>query len=142
MRKPMEDNGFFQAAGNGGGEPANEAVPDFVDINGVRYYRHVDSSSPVDPLKADAPPGFTKIVINIAPYAKEIRIDNRLFIHGRAYLVPDEKVQTFLEIMQRTWAHERSTGGANMNAMVSAQNTTISRGIPQPHFGAPGVPGF
>ena len=86
--------------------------PDTVVIDGVTYYRQQTVPAERKPDR----PGYSFITINLAPHANEIRVDNRIYVHGFTYEIKDEQVPSFNEIMYRTWQHERSTGGANIAA--------------------------
>jgi hypothetical protein len=86
--------------------------PDTVEIDGVTYYRQQTAPAERKPDRE----GYSFVTINLAPHASDIRIDNRIYSHGFTYEIRDEAVQTFNEIMFRTWQHERSTGGANTMA--------------------------
>ncbi len=120
-----------------------EEKPDFVDIDGVRYYRKKPVAVNYDPMKpAGTKTGFSRIVINIAPHAPNIRLDNVIYYAGMEYEIADDRIPTFLEIMARTWDHERSTGGAMTN-MAGAKNTVYnlrSQGS-FTRLGPPGVSG-
>ena len=108
---------------------ANNATdhPDYLDIDGVRYWREKPQMEVVDPMKAGVERlGYSRIVINLAPHAREIKIDNKVYTANRMYEIRDDQVPTFLEIMSRTWQHERAVGGANTNAMVGAHNLSFN----------------
>jgi hypothetical protein len=124
-------------------EVPEEERPDFVEVGGVKYYRHKQEPSPYDSGKpAGIQEGYTRVVINIAPHAPHIRLDNRLYYPNMEYDIRDDQVATFMEIMARTWYHERATGGANTN-MEGARNTTFNLRTQahRSHFGPPGVSG-
>lgn len=86
--------------------------PDFVDVDGVRFWRTPQVAGPRKPDKA----GFEYVTINVAPHARDITLDGVKYFHGFTYEVEAARVPTFLEIMHNTWRHERATGGANINA--------------------------
>jgi hypothetical protein len=107
---------------------AAEGPPDFVEVEGVRYYR--------DPVLAAANNRVKKawrnprtqevdeieveqIAINLAPYASEIRLDGVIYCAGRVYDFPVAVASSVREIIWRTWQHEASTGGAYSNGAVS-----------------------
>ncbi len=116
--------------------------PDFVMVEGVKYYRAKPVIS-TDPAKPQGiKDGHTRIVINVAPHAANIRIDNRIYYANMEYDVRDDQVPTFMEIMQRTWEHERATGGANSN-MPGARNTTFNLRTQHAvsRLGPPGISG-
>lgn len=123
---------------------AETEKPDYIDIDGVRYYREKPQMEVVDPMKVDVTrPGYSRIVINVAPHSKEIKIDNRIFSAGHVYEIRDDQVQTFVEVMARTWQHERAVGGANTNAMVGARNDMLNlqTQVSRMNRGPAGVPG-
>lgn len=116
--------------------------PDFVMVEGVKYYR-ARPVAQTDPGKPEGiKDGHTRIVINVAPHAANIRIDNRLYFANMEYDVRDDQVSTFMEIMQRTWEHERATGGAN-SFMAGARNTTFNLRTQHSvsRLGPPGISG-
>lgn len=124
-------------------EVPEEERPDFIEVDGVKYYRRQAEPTIYDSGKPEGiKDGFTRIVINIAPHAPHIRLDNRLYYPNMEYDVRDDQVQTFMEIMARTWYHERATGGANTN-MEGARNTTFNLRTQahRPRLGPPGVSG-
>jgi hypothetical protein len=86
--------------------------PDTVEIDGVTYYRQQMAPAERKPDRE----GYSFLTVNLAPHASEIRIDGVIYFHGYTYEVKDAQLQTFYEIMHRTWQHERSTGGANIHA--------------------------
>lgn len=69
---------------------------------------------------------MVNVHINLAPYAPDIRLDGRVFEHGRTYLVPRTVFNVIAEQMQRSWQHENSTKGTNENAYRRPRNASIS----------------
>jgi hypothetical protein len=68
-----------------------------------------------------------ELMIDLAPFAKEIRLDNRVYIHGGVYLVPMPVYYTLQEIISRSWAHDRAVGSPNRDiyrpiSQVAGQN--------------------
>jgi len=139
-----EAGGIFdevnRAAANGGGsaEPA-----EYIDIDGIRYWRERPRAEVIDPMKAGVErPGYSRIVINIAPYAEHIMVDNRKYIANQIYEIRDDQIPTFLEIMTRTWWHERATQmGSSGNKMISPHNTRMNLQAGWNTGGPPGVAG-
>ena len=134
----------INGAGTDSPEEPPSSGPDFIDIDGVRYWRAKPRAEVVDPHKAGVKrEGYSRIVINIAAFAEFIMVDNRKYHADHIYEIRDDQVPTFLEIMARTWWHERATQGANTNRMVGARNTQMNLQT-QGSFdrlGVPGVPG-
>ena len=68
-----------------------------------------------------------EILIDLAPHSKEIRLDNRVYIHGGVYAVPMPVYYTLQEIISRSWAHDRAVGSPNRDvyrpvSQVAGQN--------------------
>jgi hypothetical protein len=125
------------------GQVPEDAAPDFIEVDGIKYYRRKAEPPLYNSEKPEGiQPGYTRIVINIAPHAPNIRLDNVIYFANMEYDVRDDQVQTFMEIMARTWYHEKATGGANSN-MEGARNTTynLRTEARRPRLGPPGVPG-
>lgn len=138
--------------------------PDFVEIDGVKYYRQA-------PVQAD--PGkvfksyvkrtkvydraakewvweeeetegyFERILINIAPHASDIKLDGRIYFANFTYEFHESVAPTIRDIMARTWDHERATGGANIN-MAGARSHAFSMngGAVRTTLGPVGVSGI
>lgn len=51
------------------------------------------------------------IQIDIAPYAADLRLDGKSFMHGRVYRVPRKVYNTLQEMMQRSWQHQDGLSG-------------------------------
>lgn len=58
------------------------------------------------------------ILLDLPPFAKEIRLDGRVYHHGRVYEVPRGVYETMNEIMARGWAHDREVGQPNQDLYV------------------------
>ena len=56
------------------------------------------------------------VVIDLAPYAPNIRLDGEVFEHGRTYRRPRAVAAVLYEQMQRSWEHQASISGKNENA--------------------------
>jgi hypothetical protein len=120
--------------------PAADEKPNFIEVEGVRYYRE-GTRQVLDPFKAGVKhEGYSRITINIAEFAEFIFIDGRKYWANHIYEIRDERLPTFLEIMARTWWHERATQGSNTNRMVGARNTQMNLQT-QASFERLGVPG-
>jgi len=126
---------------NGGGEPT---AAEYVDIDGVRYWREKPHAEVVDPYKAGVErEGYVRITINIADFAEFIMVDNHKYHANMVYEIREDQLQSFQEIMARSWWHERATQGANTNRMYSARNSQMNL-MTQASYnrgGPPGVPG-
>lgn len=96
--------------------------PDTVEIDGVTYYRN-----PGKQRRKASKPGHVMFTVNLAPHAKDIRIDNVIYMHGGVYEIAAEREPTFAEICRRTWDHERSTGGANIASNGGAMRAVARR---------------
>lgn len=131
-------------------EPAKAETPDFVEIDGVKYFR--DKAQASDPnrkvTKLWTNPRFPnrepemreleQVAINVAPYADRITLDSVIYLAGRVYEVPVEVAATIREICARTWAHESSTGGAHShgtNKSVRGSSSQIGAMAPGIAFG-------
>ena len=53
------------------------------------------------------------VTIDVAPFAKEIRLDGRVYHHGQRYDVPRAVYDTIQEITARGWAHDAEVGHPN-----------------------------
>lgn len=84
--------------------------PETVEIGGVTYYR----TAPGPQRRKASKPNHVMFTVNLAPHARHIRVDNVIYHHGGVYEIREDQEATFAEICQRTWDHERSTGGANI----------------------------
>lgn len=104
--------------------------PDFVDIDGVRYYkdsalaaannrRKAEWRNPRRPLDPPQNIEVEQVAINLAPYAAEIRLDGVIYLAGRVYDFPLPVAASVREIISRTWQHEASTGGAYSHGTAS-----------------------
>lgn len=56
------------------------------------------------------------VTIDLAPFAPFIKLDGRLYEHGRTYAVPRKVFNTLNEQMFRTWQHEGTLHGESDNA--------------------------
>lgn len=56
------------------------------------------------------------VTIDLAPFAPFIKLDGRLYEHGRTYAVPRKIFNTLNEQMFRTWQHEGTLHGESDNA--------------------------
>lgn len=61
---------------------------------------------------------LVKILLDLPPFAKNIRIDGRVYHHGAVYEVPRGTHDLMLEIMARGWAHDREVGQPNQDLYV------------------------
>lgn len=103
-----------------------EGPADYVDIDGVRYYREPAKAAqfnrekklyrnPRKPNEAPQEIEIERVAINVAPYADRITLDGVIYLAGQVYEVPVPVAITIREIISRTWQHEASTGGAYSN---------------------------
>ena len=108
-------------------EIQEEAERQFLADEKARAKRHMaglpDEIAPTDEL-------IEEIEINLAPHSDKIVLDGRQYYHGFKYKFRATVVSTILEIMHRTWAHEREIGGANTNAMhgMRERNRYVKQG--------------
>lgn len=58
------------------------------------------------------------VLLDLPPFAKEIRLDGRIYHHGRVYEVPRGVYEMMNEIMARGWAHDREVGQPNQDQYV------------------------
>lgn len=100
-------------------------IPETVVIDGVTYYR-----TPPAPVAKPSKPGYDDVTVNLAPYTDRIMLDGKMFFHGFTYTVTEKQAASMREIMSRTWIHEASTGGANMNAYQRQRNVALSPQFP------------
>lgn len=49
------------------------------------------------------------VMVSIPEFAANITIDGTIYFHGREYTVPQGRADVILEVMDRSWAHERET---------------------------------
>lgn len=119
-----------------------EEKPDYVDIDGTRYYR--TKAAAAEPVQRNTKGEIVvPVTINIAPHAPHIRIDNRIYFNGYTYLFTEAEAASIRECMHNTWRHERATGGANV-ALGSSRNLEMNARtgmVTTSRLGAPGVPG-
>lgn len=120
---------------------ADDSPPDFVEVDGVKYYRDAQTAAAnnrtkklwQDPRRPLEPPKeieVEQVAINVAPYASEIRLDGVIFLAGRVYDFPVAQAATVREIIQNTWRHEASTGGAySHGTMGSVRGSQMQAGV-------------
>jgi hypothetical protein len=73
-----------------------------------------------------------ELLIDLAPFAKDIRLDNRVYVHGGVYLVPMPVYYMLQEIISRSWAHDRAVGSPNRDlyrpiSQVAGQNFIVEQ---------------
>lgn len=66
------------------------------------------------------------VAIDLAPYAPDIRLDGKVYEHGRTYRVLRRVAAVLYEQMQRSWEHQASISGKNENAYRRPRNVTLS----------------
>lgn len=123
---------------------AENKTPDFVEIEGVKYFRdRVQAQDPnrktkklwTNPRRPADPPievELEQVAINVAPYADRIVLDSVIYLAGRVYEVPLAQAATIREICSRTWQHEASTGGAYSNGQGSVRGSVSQSGVMAP----------
>lgn len=74
------------------------------------------------------------VVINLAPYTADIRLDGKSYMHGRTYRVTRKVAAVLQEQMQRSWQHQEGLNGKNERPY---RRTLADRGITANN--APGV---
>ena len=65
------------------------------------------------------------VTIDCAPYADRITIDNRVFLQGQRYTVPQSQFAVIAETMQRTWEHQAEIDGKDENFYRKARNPRV-----------------
>lgn len=55
------------------------------------------------------------VVIDLAPYCDRALLDNRAYMQGQSYTVPQSVASVLREIMQRTWNHQAEIDGKSEN---------------------------
>lgn len=104
---------------------AAETPPDFVEVGGVKYYRDAQTAAannrtkklyryprPMKDRPAEEVIEVETIAIAVAPYADRITLDGVQYMAGAVYDFPLPQAAVIREVIQRTWQHEASTGGA------------------------------
>ncbi len=74
---------------------------------------------------ADPEEAKLRIHIQLAPHAQLIRLDGVEYHEGFLYDVSVDKARSILEIMNRTWLHEREIGGDNVNHYRASRNDIL-----------------
>jgi hypothetical protein len=79
-------------------------------------------------IKAGLDEPQEEVVINVAGHSDKIRLDGKIFWQGHSYTLPASVAASIRDIMQCTWNHEWSCGGANMNEYRKPLESRVSSG--------------
>lgn len=66
-----------------------------------------------------------EVTIDCAPYADRITLDNKVFLQGQRYTMPQSQFAVVSEIMQRTWEHQAEIDGKDENFYRKARNPRV-----------------
>jgi len=67
-----------------------------------------------------------QVTIDLAGHSSKIVLDGREYHQGFSYVVPKPVYETLADIMQRTWQHEGTVGGANRDEYRKPRHTVVS----------------
>lgn len=69
---------------------------------------------------------MTEVLIDVPGYTNYIMVDGRIMNQGEVVKVPSHTAAAIREIVQNSWRHERSNGGAHMKAYMPPTSAQVS----------------
>ena len=88
-------------------------------------------TGPPKGVKRGPPPSFFKeptveITLDLAEHSDRLRIDDKIYLHGGTYMVPQSLGDVMREMIARGWEHQREIDGKDRNAYRKQANLQLS----------------
>lgn len=101
-------------------EAAKKVAAEMADVNAAKRKKLIAETLAEETLRQRRAAGLTDyrddmldILIDVAPFTAEIRIDGTVYQHGRWYKVDRRRYDSLREIMARSWDAEDRAGNPN-----------------------------